>query len=194
MKSTKSSLTGNHNPNQSSTGGTKPVAKPSKWGPPPATPPGISTTSRDYPNPVTYDHPYPSMAQFADFLALHYDANRTRHSSHCQPALKTGFPNPAGFAAGSRSVARGEGRDHRITDPLPSGRTRQGSQPALTPGPPGVPLVFAIPLQTLEPTSPTRSHRSAVLPPRVQLLAPRASSSLVNPMSQSGALRSNTPF
>jgi hypothetical protein len=31
-------------------------------------------------NPVDYNHPYPSMARFADFLALRYDANRTRHA------------------------------------------------------------------------------------------------------------------
>lgn len=44
------------------------------------TPLGIRTTARDYANPVDYKHPYPSMAQFADLLALHYDADRTRHS------------------------------------------------------------------------------------------------------------------
>ena len=40
----------------------------------------IRTTARDFANPVDYEHPYPSMASFADHLALSYDANRTRHS------------------------------------------------------------------------------------------------------------------
>ena len=40
----------------------------------------IRTTARDYANPVDYQHPYPSMAQFANHLALGYDANCTRHS------------------------------------------------------------------------------------------------------------------
>jgi len=60
----------------------------------------IRTTARDYANPVDYQHPYPSMARFADHLALSYDANRTRHSyyrqlrlihqhCHCDPATIT---------------------------------------------------------------------------------------------------------
>jgi site-specific recombinase XerD len=40
----------------------------------------IRTTGREYVNPVDYNHLYPSMARFADFLALRYDANRTRHA------------------------------------------------------------------------------------------------------------------
>jgi site-specific recombinase XerD len=40
----------------------------------------IRTSGREYVNPVDYRHPYPSMSQFADFLALRYDANRTRHA------------------------------------------------------------------------------------------------------------------
>ena len=40
----------------------------------------IRTTARDFANPVDYQHPYPSMARYADHLALSYDANRTRHS------------------------------------------------------------------------------------------------------------------
>ena len=40
----------------------------------------VRTTARDYANPVDYQHPYPSMSQFASHLALSYDANRTRHS------------------------------------------------------------------------------------------------------------------
>ncbi len=51
-------------------------------------PPGeIRTTARDYANPVDYDHPYPSMARFAEQLALSYDANRTRHSYYRQVRL-----------------------------------------------------------------------------------------------------------
>jgi site-specific recombinase XerD len=49
--------------------------------------PEIRTAARDYANPVDYEHPYPSMAQFADFLALHYDANRTRHAYYRQLRL-----------------------------------------------------------------------------------------------------------
>ena len=55
--------------------------------PRPPTPPGIRTTARDYANPVDYRHPYPSMAKFADYLALHYDANRTRHAYYRQIRL-----------------------------------------------------------------------------------------------------------
>lgn len=35
---------------------------------------------RGYADPLTYDHPYPSMAEFAKRLALRHDALRTRHS------------------------------------------------------------------------------------------------------------------
>src|SRR5437660_1860826 len=45
------------------------------------------TTARDYENPVDYDHPDPSMSQFADLLALRYDANRTRHAYYRQVRL-----------------------------------------------------------------------------------------------------------
>lgn len=55
--------------------------------PKPSSPPGIRTRARDYPNPVDYQHPYPSLARFADFLALHYDANRTRHAYYRQLRL-----------------------------------------------------------------------------------------------------------
>src|SRR5215813_3731484 len=44
----------------------------------------IRTTARDYANPVDYQHPYPSLIQFADDLALRYDANRARHSYYRQ--------------------------------------------------------------------------------------------------------------
>jgi integrase len=47
----------------------------------------IRTTARDFVNPVDYQHPYPSMARFADHLALRYDANRTRHSYYRQLRL-----------------------------------------------------------------------------------------------------------
>ena len=55
-------------------------------------PPSVKSTSRSKPsarpdggrtqrNPIHYDgHPYPSMKQFAEFLALRYDADRTCHS------------------------------------------------------------------------------------------------------------------
>ena len=42
--------------------------------------PTIRTTGREYVNPVDYQHPDPSMARFAELLALRYDANRTRHA------------------------------------------------------------------------------------------------------------------
>ena len=48
---------------------------------------GIRTTARDYANPVDYQHPYPSMARFAEHLASGYDANRTRHSYYRQLRL-----------------------------------------------------------------------------------------------------------
>jgi site-specific recombinase XerD len=66
--------------------------------PPPAS--TIRTTSREFVNPVDYQHPYDSMARFASRLALRYDANRTRHAYYrqlrlvhkhfaCDPALLT---------------------------------------------------------------------------------------------------------
>jgi len=48
--------------------------------PPQINPAEIRLSGREFVNPVDYNHPYPSMAQFADFLALRYDANRTRHA------------------------------------------------------------------------------------------------------------------
>jgi len=47
----------------------------------------IRTTGRDYPNPVDYIHPYDSQGQFAQRLALRYDANRTRHAYYRQIQL-----------------------------------------------------------------------------------------------------------
>ncbi len=54
--------------------------------PPPAATP-IRTTPRDFVNPVDYQHPYESMARYAQALALRYDANRTRHSYYRQLRL-----------------------------------------------------------------------------------------------------------
>jgi integrase/recombinase XerD len=53
----------------------------------PGTAAAFRTTARDYDNPVDYEHPYPSMSQFADLLALRYDANRTRHAYYRQVRL-----------------------------------------------------------------------------------------------------------
>jgi integrase/recombinase XerD len=50
-------------------------------------PPDIRTSAREYVNPVDYQHPHESMARFADFLALRYDANRTRHAYYRQVRL-----------------------------------------------------------------------------------------------------------
>ena len=47
----------------------------------------IRTTGREYVNPVDYQHPYESMARFAELLALRYDANRTRHAYYRQIRL-----------------------------------------------------------------------------------------------------------
>lgn len=87
MTNTNHSITGNINHQQRSGPQTTLGAQESKWGPKPATPPGIRTSARDYANPVDYDHPYESMARFADFLALRYDANRTRHAYYRQLRL-----------------------------------------------------------------------------------------------------------
>jgi integrase/recombinase XerD len=37
----------------------------------------IKAISREYENPMVYDHPFPSMKRFAEFLALRYDCTRT---------------------------------------------------------------------------------------------------------------------
>jgi len=47
----------------------------------------IRTTGREYVNPVDYQHPFDSMARFAQALALRYDANRTRHAYYRQLRL-----------------------------------------------------------------------------------------------------------
>jgi site-specific recombinase XerD len=54
---------------------------------PPPTASTIRTTGREYVNPVDYQHPFDSMARFADALALRYDANRTRHAYYRQLRL-----------------------------------------------------------------------------------------------------------
>lgn len=73
------SFTGNPNLHRA-----KPGAPPDAAATPAAT---IRTTGREYANPVDYSHPYESMARFAEFLALHYDANRTRHAYYRQVRL-----------------------------------------------------------------------------------------------------------
>jgi Putative transposase len=45
---------------------------------PPPTASTIRTTPRDFVNPVDYQHPYDSMARYAQALALYYDANDGR--------------------------------------------------------------------------------------------------------------------
>src|SRR5215207_4838618 len=55
--------------------------------PPPPDGPIIRTTAREYVNPVDYQHPFESMARFAQALALRYDANRTRHAYYRQLRL-----------------------------------------------------------------------------------------------------------
>jgi site-specific recombinase XerD len=85
MNSTNPSSTGNPNLNPQPNAASKP--KVSKEGPRPSLPPEIRTTCQEYKNPVDYEHPYDSMAQFAGFLALRYDANRTRHAYYRQVRL-----------------------------------------------------------------------------------------------------------
>ena len=41
-------------------------------------------------DPVDYKHPYPSMAQYAELLALRFDAKRTRHAYTVRCACCTG--------------------------------------------------------------------------------------------------------
>ena len=87
MKNTKHSFTSNLNHQPHSAPQVTPEPQLSKCAPKPVAPPGIRTTARDYANPVDYKHPYSTMAQFADLLALRYDANRTRHSYYRQLRL-----------------------------------------------------------------------------------------------------------
>jgi integrase/recombinase XerD len=95
MKNINHSFTGNNNPNpnhQTCTGrASATVASPPNAGgkqrPKAPIPTTIRTTGREYANPVDYRHPYESMARLADFLALRYDANRTRHAYYRQVRL-----------------------------------------------------------------------------------------------------------
>jgi integrase/recombinase XerD len=87
MKRTNSSFTSNLNHQPHSAAQVTPEPQLGKCEPKPIAPLGIRTTARDYANPVDYKHPYPSMAQLADLLALRYDANRTRHSYYRQLRL-----------------------------------------------------------------------------------------------------------
>ena len=92
MQSTKQTSTQRANLNPNEREGTR-LARAStstKAGAPPSLA-DIRTTAREYANPVDYRHPYPSMARFADLLALHYDANRTRHAT---PASQTCHSTP----------------------------------------------------------------------------------------------------
>lgn len=52
-----------------------------------APPPAFRTAARDFLNPVEYRHLYPSMARFADVLALRYDCHRTCHAYYRQIRL-----------------------------------------------------------------------------------------------------------
>jgi len=85
--STGNSTTHNHNTKPDSSATTLSSPKPTDQGTTPGHPPAFRTTARDYDNPVDYKHPYQSMAKFADFLALRYDANRTRHAYYRQLRL-----------------------------------------------------------------------------------------------------------
>ena len=87
MQSTNHLFTGNLNPKPGAVHSTQPGAQSSDSRPRPATPAGYRTSAQHYANPVDYQHPYPSMARFADFLALRYDANRTRHAYYRQVRL-----------------------------------------------------------------------------------------------------------
>jgi integrase len=87
MKNTNSSFTSNRNHQPHRAPQVTPEPQLGKCEPKAVAPTGIRTTARDYANPVDYDHPYPSMAQLADLLALRYDANRTRHSYYRQLRL-----------------------------------------------------------------------------------------------------------
>lgn len=58
----------------------------------------IGLSGRECVNPVDYDHPFESMARFAKFLALRYDANSTRHAYYRHVRLL--HENVAGDPAG----------------------------------------------------------------------------------------------
>jgi integrase/recombinase XerD len=90
MNNLKSSLTGNRNlQNPAASLPPSAASRPSRprWQRHPSAGPVVTTAARPYANPVDYNHPYDSMARFAQFLALHYDANRTRHAYYRQVRL-----------------------------------------------------------------------------------------------------------
>jgi len=89
----------------------------------------IRTTARDYANPVDYQHPYPSLARFAEHLALSYDANRTRHSYYrqlrlihqhlgCDPATITESQLRDYFLGSSRSRVGEFGERRAVSGPI----------------------------------------------------------------------------
>ena len=92
--STGNSTTHNHNTKPDSSATTLSSPKPTDQGTTPGHPPAFRTTAREYINPVDYKHPYDSMAQFADFLALRYDANRLRVQFHSGMPVQFGSTTP----------------------------------------------------------------------------------------------------
>ena len=54
---------------------------------PPPTAATIRTTSRDFVNPIDYQHPFEAMARFAQRLAMRYDAVRACHAYYRQLRL-----------------------------------------------------------------------------------------------------------
>ncbi len=90
MNNLKSSLTDNRNLQHPAAAGPPspaPESRVGKWGPKASASSMIRSADRGYANPLDYRHPYESMARFAQFLALHYDANRTRHAYYRQMRL-----------------------------------------------------------------------------------------------------------
>jgi integrase/recombinase XerD len=82
-----SSSNSNLNPNTAADACASSAPKPGPCTPKPTMSPAIRITGREYVNPVDYTHPYPSMAELAQLLALRYDANRTRHAYYRQVRL-----------------------------------------------------------------------------------------------------------
>jgi integrase/recombinase XerD len=67
-----------------------PKPQPSTKSKPTTTQPAPSTLRlghRELPDPLTYDHPFESMARYAELLALRHDCNRTRHAYYRQLRL-----------------------------------------------------------------------------------------------------------
>ena len=78
--------------------------------PPPLPPPQTATfrtTARDFVNPVDYEHPFDSMARFAQSLALRYDAVRTCHAYYRQLRLLQEY-----FAADPALLTQAQVRDY----------------------------------------------------------------------------------